>query len=104
MEAAEACHTSRRKRKGQNKGLYNSKSRAQNSCKKAKALIKIHLPDPAGKDVEMQTPVTPLITINLMTGIADVKMVEAGPGAMHGDDLYENVEDEDALMEEVAEV
>ena len=67
-------------------------------------MIKIPLPAPTGEDVEMQTPVTPLITINLETGIADVKMVEAGPGAMHGDDLYESMEDEDAIMEEDAEV
>ncbi len=52
----------------------------------------------------MQTPVTPFISINCMTGIADVRMVEAGPGAMHGEDHYENYEDEDAIMEEDAEV
>ena len=105
VENEDACHKSRRKRKGQNKGLQKRKSRAKkNSIQKAKGLIKIPLPDPAGEDVEMQTPVTPLITINLETGIADVKMVEAGPGAMHGEDHYENVEDEDAIMEEDAEV
>ena len=51
----------------------------------------------------MQAPETPLITINLETLVADVKMVEADPDAMYGEDLFEEEED-DANMEEDAEV
>ena len=93
----------KRKRKGRNKGLHNRKSRAKNSCKKAKSLIKIPLPDPEGENVQMQAPETLLITINLETGVEDVKMVEAHPDAMHGEDLFEEEED-DAIMEEDAQV
>ena len=98
MENIEAVNK-KRKRKGRNKGLHNRKSRAKNSCKKAKSLIKIPLPDPEGEDVQMQAPETRLITINLETGIADVKMVDADPDAMYGEDLFEEEED-DAIMEE----
>jgi hypothetical protein len=51
----------------------------------------------------MQTPVTPLFSINLETGFADVQMVEAHPDAMDGEDLFEE-EDDDAIMEEDAQV
>ena len=93
----------KRKRKGRNKGLANVKSRAKNSCKKAKSVIKIPLPDPEGEDVQMQAPETPLFTFNLETSFADVKMVEAHPDAMYGEDLFEEEED-DAIMEEDAQV
>jgi hypothetical protein len=46
----------------------------------------------------MQTPVTPFFSINLETGFADVKMVEAHPDAMNGEELFEE-EDDDAIME-----
>ena len=76
---------------------------AKNSCKKAKSVIKIPLPDPEGEDVQMQAPETRLITINLETYVADVKMVEADPDAMYGEDLFEEEED-DAIIEEEPQV
>ena len=93
----------KRKRKGKNMGLVMRKYLAKHSCKKAKSVIKIPLPDPEGEDVQMQAPETPLFTVNLETGFADVKMVEAHPDAMNGDDLFEEEED-DAIMEEEPQV
>ena len=63
-------------------------------------MIKIPLPEKAGEDAEMEAPATPLISINLQTGIADVQMDEPNPGAMIGEDLYyEEEEEDDANME-----